>query len=133
MKKRFKFLCVALILGFVFLEGCNSKEDTTTEPSTQESSSAEEASDATEAIAQTENLASKEETDLLKAALGERLAGKVLIETGGEEVGGVLCKTFALGSNGTGKFVAEQHFAVSPEGKIYYIDTAQSPDWLPYN
>lgn len=70
--------------------------------------------------------------DVLAAALGDQMDGKMLVESGEEEIGGVLCTLFALGADHTENFVAEQHFAVSPTGELYTMDILQGADWIPY-
>lgn len=70
--------------------------------------------------------------EVLAAALGDKLDGKMLVETGEDAIDGVTCKTFSLGTNQSDNFVSEEHFAVSPDGDIYTMDVLQGADWLPY-
>jgi len=70
--------------------------------------------------------------DILAAALGDKMDGKMLVGTGEEDIGGVMCRTFALGTDHPENFVAEEHFAVSPTGDIYTMDIPQGADWIPY-
>lgn len=70
--------------------------------------------------------------EILSNALGKNIEGKMIVETGDEEINGEMCKLFSVGTDSQEKFMAEQHFAVSPNGDIYYIDILQGADWIPY-
>jgi len=63
--------------------------------------------------------------DLLTGLLAHRLTeGMALVATGKEEIDGTSCYTFALGENSPEKFTALEHYAVSPDAKIYIMDLA---------
>jgi len=70
--------------------------------------------------------------DILSTVLGNKLNGKKLVEKGEEIIGGVTCNIFSLGTDHPENFVAEEHFAVSPNGDVYTIDVLQGAEWIPY-
>lgn len=73
-----------------------------------------------------------EAIDILWVALGDKMDGRILIGTGSEEIDGVMCETFALGTDHTENFVAEEHFAISPNEIIYTIDIISGAEWVIY-
>jgi len=77
-------------------------------------------------------LNTNETMEVLVAALGDRLNGKKLVEKGEEVIDGITCKIFSLGTDHPENFVAEEHFAISPNGNIYTLDILQGSEWIPY-
>jgi hypothetical protein len=62
-------------------------------------------------------------------AVREVLAGRDMLETEPLEIGGEMCRVFGMGENSAERFVALEHFAISPTGKIYTMDIV-SGEWL---
>jgi hypothetical protein len=72
------------------------------------------------------------EMDYLWDVLGDLTENRMMVGTGEEEINGVTCKTYTLGTSHEENYVAEYHFAVAPDGTIYTMDVLQGPDWIPY-
>ncbi len=64
-------------------------------------------------------------------ALGEKAEGMAIVDTGESEINGILCKTFAFGTNQEDRFVAEEHYAVSEDLQIFYYDILEDV-WVTY-
>ncbi len=71
-------------------------------------------------------------SNALVAALGDNLLDRTIVDKGEEEIDGILCKTFAIGTNHEEHFVAEEHYAVSEDLQVFYYDVLAGGIWEPY-
>ncbi len=84
-------------------------------------------------IDESEDLLDFETTsNALLEALGDNLMDRMIVETGEEEINGILFKTFAIGTNHEEHFVAEEHYAVSEDLQVLYLDVLAGGIWEPY-
>ncbi len=75
-----------------------------------------------------------DEKDTLSAlieAIGDEAEGKTIMQTGQEEINGVLYDTYVLGTDTAEKFTGEKHFATNANGDVLVLDIILN-EWLEY-
>lgn len=115
LKKNQLLLIILSIFIFpIIIASCNSKLGKNSSGNNQQASSNENRN----------NEKGSEDAALgaLTKALSDILEGKSIVPSGEDEINGEHCWKFAIGSRSDDKFTAEDHFAVTDDGKVYVLN-----------